>query len=151
MLAFGIVALAAIWIPILKRSVDFKKILPFKGREKTEVVVPGIFGTRTSYLPLIASARQKKSPFVYNRSGRRDPMVPLVKDRKVKIKRRVASKRPPKLSLEGIIWSKSEPEAVINGTILKENDFIKGVKVLKIDRDSVTLIYQSRKFVLRLE
>ena len=152
-LVFGILILAAVWIAVLKPSVDFKKILSFfKGREKVEKVAPSIFDKRADHLTLMASARQRKSPFVYNSSGRRDAMVPLVdKSRKVKSRRPVSRRRPPKLSLEGIIWSRGEPEAVINGEILKQNDLIRGVRVLEINRDSVTLIYQSRKFVLRLE
>ena len=144
----GILVLAAVWIAVLKPSIDFKKIVPFRGRKKVARVTSSVFDKRADYLALIASTRQIKSPFVYSSLGRRDPMMSLVKSRRRVVR---GGRRPPKLSLQGIIWSESEPEAVINGTILKENDSIKGVKVLQINRDSVTFIYQSREFVLRLE
>ena len=154
---FTILALAAAWIVVFKpsvdfkKAVDFKKVLPFWGRGEVERIAPSIFDKKADYLTLIASARETKTSFAYNSSGRRDPMMSLVEIKRVKPRRRVVSRPPPKLSLEGIIWSESEPEAVINGTILKENDFIKGAKVLQINRDSVILIYRSRKLVLRLE
>jgi len=96
---------------------------------------------------LIACARQTKSSFVYNASGRRDPMVPLDVNRPVPN----STDELPKLLLEGIIWSRDEPVAVINDTILGEHGFIGGAEVIEIARDSVTFAYRSRQFVLSLE
>ncbi len=148
---FGILTLAAVWIAVLKPSVNFKKVFSFGGGENVERITPSIFDKQEDYLALIASARQTKKSFVYEASGHRDPMVPLVAARRVRPRGYTGGKRPPKLFLEGIIWSQNEPVAVINGTILKEHDFIRGAKVLQIDRDSVTLLYRSQRIVLRLE
>ena len=148
---FGVLILAAVWMAVLKPSVDFKKLLPSGTIKQVESIGPGIFDEKTDYLALIASARQTSSSFVYTGSERRDPMIPLVVAPRTKLKRRTVDKPPPKVSLEGIIWSQEEPIAVINGTILKVHDFIGGAKVLQIDRDQVTLLYRSKRFVFRLE
>ena len=48
--------------------------------------------------------------------------------------------------LEGIIYEKGIPTAIINGKVLKEGDKISGLKVNKIRKDSVQLFdYQDDK------
>ena len=53
---------------------------------------------------------------------------------------------PGKLVLEGIIYDKGVPTAIINGKVLKEGDEMSGIKVRKINKNSVCLInLQSNK------
>jgi hypothetical protein len=149
-LLVGVLILAVVLMPILKPSVDFKKMLPFGKSKQGESIVPSGLDEKTDYLPLLASARQTRNSFVYIDAGRRDPMVPLVVSAP-RAKRKKRTYRPPKLFLEGIVWSQRVPVAVINGTILEVHDFIRGAKVLQIRHDRVTLLYRSKEFVLMLE
>lgn len=149
-LLVGVLILAAVWAVVLQPSVDFKKMLPFGKGKQVESIAPSCLDEKPDYLPLIASARQTRNSFVYGDAGRRDPMVPLVVAPSAK-RKRGTYRRPPRLLLEGIVWSQDVPVAVINGTVLREHDVIKGVEVLQIRRDRVTLLYWSREFVLMLE
>ncbi|MBL7081269.1 MAG: hypothetical protein ISS44_01700 [Candidatus Omnitrophica bacterium] len=54
----------------------------------------------------------------------------------------------PSLALKGVIWQGPIPLVIINDQVLKKGDTIKGATIVKIDEDSVTLIYQNRPFRL---
>lgn len=150
-LLVGVLILAVVLTPLLKPSVDFKKMLPFGKSKQAESIVPSGLDEKTDYLPLLASARRARNSFIYRDAGRRDPMVPLVVSAPG-AKRKKRTYRPlPRLFLEGIVWSQRVPVAVINGTILEVHDSIRGAKVLQIRHDRVTLLYRSREFVLMLE
>lgn len=51
--------------------------------------------------------------------------------------------------LEGIFWDPPAPAAIINDEILEEGDRIGDLRVVKIERASVTVEYQGREHVLR--
>lgn len=57
---------------------------------------------------------------------------------------------PLNLSLTGIAWDKSRPMAVINGVVVGVGDTVGEAKVRRIDFDSVTVLYKSREFIIRI-
>lgn len=57
---------------------------------------------------------------------------------------------PLNLSLTGIAWDRSRPMAVINGVVVGVGDTVGEAKVKRIDFDSVTVLYKSREFIIRM-
>ena len=59
-----------------------------------------------------------------------------------------AAAPPPKL--QGIYYSRSRPSAVLNGKAVRVGEIIEGVRVISIERESVTLEQGGKTNVLRL-
>ena len=55
-----------------------------------------------------------------------------------------------KMKLEGLFWDTPMPQVIIDGEVYKEDDTIKtaDAKIIKIEKDSVKLIYKGRVFLL---
>lgn len=53
--------------------------------------------------------------------------------------------------LKGIIWDSQRPFAIIGDAVVIEGDYIENKKVIRIDKDSVTLDSNGVEEVLRLE
>ena len=54
-------------------------------------------------------------------------------------------------TLEGIMWNKENPEAMINNVIVRRGDNLSGYKVIEIRKDKVVLSDGTEDFILRLE
>ena len=70
---------------------------------------------------------------------KRDPFVPIPKV------------VPHELLLNGIVWDKENPVAIIDNTIVKAGDDIEGNTVVDIQENSVTLTNGSRTLKLELK
>lgn len=55
----------------------------------------------------------------------------------------------PSLRLEGIVWGGLFPQAIINGSIVKEGDKISDAEVVKIEKNEIKLSYQGSIFFLK--
>lgn len=53
--------------------------------------------------------------------------------------------------LKGIIWDSQRPFAVIGDSVVSEGDYVDNKKVIRIDKDSVTLDNNGKEEILRLE
>lgn len=51
----------------------------------------------------------------------------------------------PELKVQGIIWGVKVPQAIVNNTVVKTGDNIGGVRIIAIDKDGVTVFFQSRQ------
>ncbi len=54
----------------------------------------------------------------------------------------------PKLAIEGIIWNSDMPQAIINGKVVRAGDTIKGVKIMNIEKQGVTIQYNEEKVLI---
>lgn len=91
----------------------------------------------------------------YDPKGKRDPFVPLMTEHGQRF-------YPPgtdeeeatgvlKLILQGIVFEPNgESYAVINGKVLREQEEVEGVKVLRIESESVTLLVEGQPHRLDL-
>ena len=70
------------------------------------------------------------------------PAKPLLPKKYVKL---------PNLNLSGITRGRGKTLAVINNRIVGVGDNIKGAIVVKIGKDSASLIYQDQEFILRIQ
>ena len=55
----------------------------------------------------------------------------------------------PSFRLEGIVWGGIFPQAIINGSIVKEGDKISDAEVVKIEKNEIKLSYQGNIFFLK--
>ena len=58
--------------------------------------------------------------------------------------------RPANFILNGIMYIEDGPQAIINGYIVKQGDFVNGAKVADIQRDNVSLDMDGNKINLKL-
>ncbi len=91
----------------------------------------------------------------YQPKGKRDPFIPLLTKEGQRI-------HPPGLDeetagglasvvLQGVVFDpKAESYAIINGRIVRQHEEIDGMKVLKIEPTSVTLLVEGKPYQLTL-
>jgi hypothetical protein len=54
----------------------------------------------------------------------------------------------PVMKVQGIIWGGKFPQAIINDKIVKVDEKIEGAQVLSIEKDSVTVFFGNKQFIL---
>lgn len=54
--------------------------------------------------------------------------------------------KPPKLQIQGIFWGANFPQAIVNKMIVKEGDTIEGVKILRIQKEGLTLFFANTEY-----
>ena len=55
------------------------------------------------------------------------------------VKRQVAL---PKFEIKGLIWNTEVPQAIVDNDIVKSGDFVKGVRVVKIEKKGIMVDHQ---------
>ena len=55
----------------------------------------------------------------------------------------------PELSVQGMIWDSSMPQAIINNKIFKVGDIIEGAKIVTIDQSGVSLVFRRKPFKVK--
>ncbi len=54
----------------------------------------------------------------------------------------------PALTVQGIIWGAKFPQAIINNKVVKVGDMLQGVKILSIDKNGITVLFDGRQVTL---
>jgi len=67
------------------------------------------------------------------------------------LKRKFNKIRNSNLELQGIIYDKAYPRAIINDKVVKTGDTVEGAKVMKIEEKSVAMSLGNKKITLRLD
>lgn len=103
-------------------------------------------------LGLVEAWAQQDVPFVYKDRGKRDPFWPLVNAGGAIVNYADEDLLLTDLNLEGIMTGEAgENIAIINGTIVKENDKV-GLYVIKtIEPYAVVLLKGDETFTLKLK
>lgn len=88
----------------------------------------------------------------YKASRLRDPFLSLiVKDIESaeEAKASEAAAKPlPALTVQGIIWGGSFPQAIINNKVVKAGDNIEGVSINSIDKSGIAVFFEGRYYEL---
>lgn len=66
------------------------------------------------------------------------------------LKRKFNKIKNNNLELQGIIYDKAYPRAIINDTVVKVGDTVEGAKVMKIDEKSVSMSLRDKEITLKL-
>jgi hypothetical protein len=116
----------------------------------------------------VPQAGNDEEGFVYEAAGVRDPFLPLFISTPTPTWVPTATPTPitmdgvtvveltptptpiptPELLLEGILYSRRRPIAIINSQVLLPGEFIDGARVVQIDRRAVYLNYEGLSFRL---
>ena len=101
-------------------------------------------------LPPVGRGEEEK--FVYQRQGRRDPFVPLVGSGGGGDRGDLFTIEDIKdVFLEGIIWDpQGESLAVINGEIVREGSQFQNIKVLKVEKERVTVLLNEKEYTVTI-
>ena len=94
---------------------------------------------------VFASADEKVS---YDAHGKRDPFVPLVSETSVPVPMEEAAMltNMDEIKIEGIVYDPNQGSIVmLNGNMLREGEALGGIKVLKIQPDGVSLLFNDQE------
>ena len=91
----------------------------------------------------------------YTPKGKRDPFVPLVTPEGQRIHPPGLDDSSPEgitgLTLQGIVFDpQAESYAIINGKIVRERDDMDGMKIIKIEPKSVSILVEGKPHTLSL-
>jgi hypothetical protein len=124
-------------IGLLRREGE-KTISPAVSVESSFLITPRMAKTEEQAL---SPKKEDLSPSIY----------PSPPEPRTEVRQKSGREVPlPLLSLEGIVWDKKKPLALINNKVLGEGEIIKGAKIVKINKREVKLIFQGREFILRV-
>jgi len=92
----------------------------------------------------------QRPQIIYKVQSLRDPFEPLVREEKkeAKVTAKSEVKPMPSLTVQGMIWGGSLPQAIINNKIVKVGDTLDGVKIKEIDKQGVTVVFANKEHLL---
>ncbi|OGX07828.1 MAG: hypothetical protein A2Z88_08675 [Omnitrophica WOR_2 bacterium GWA2_47_8] len=69
------------------------------------------------------------------------PTSPLIKPPPAEIK-------PPPLNITGLIWNSDQPQAIINGKVIRVGDEVDNVRVTDIQKNKITISHGGKDFTI---
>lgn len=85
----------------------------------------------------------------YKAEASRDLFREYKKEKETTEAAQEASVKPlPALTVQGIVWGGSMPQAIINNQVLKEGDVIGEIKITKINKNEIEVFYTGRLYVI---
>ena len=104
----------------------------------------------------IKEAEQQEPPVIiievpqleYTTGNLRDPFEPEPfeeEEEEALMNQTTSQSKLPFLSIQGIVWGSGLPQAIINNQVVKIGDLIKGVRVVDISKEGVTVFYEGRQ------
>ena len=54
----------------------------------------------------------------------------------------------PKLTIEGMIWNTNMPQAIVNGQVVRIDDTIEGVRIVKIEKQGITVDHNGESVLI---
>jgi len=59
-----------------------------------------------------------------------------------------AGVKPPTLTIQGIVWGGSVPQAIINNKVVKIGDLIEDARIIDINKEGVIIFFGGRQYNL---
>lgn len=138
-------------LPSFKKEMSGQPVAEHLGGADVEKITTGIgdlniAAEQVSDTLAALRKREEATAFTYRSRGRRDPMVPLISEKKA------AGEKAgiPGVSLTGIVWDKYCPLAIVNDEVVKSGDVVKEVKILRIEPDRLVVFYNSEEVIIEL-
>lgn len=57
----------------------------------------------------------------------------------------------PPLIVKGLIWGSNKPQAIVNDSVVKIGDEVAGTKIVDINKDYITVLFNNRLYELHLK
>ena len=97
----------------------------------------------------------KRPHIEYNASNLRDPFEDLLaRKREEEARKKEAEPTieinvpPPPLTVQGLVWGGTTPQAIINNKVVKKGDVIEEAEIVDIGKDGVNVLYKNHLFRL---
>lgn len=114
--------------------------MSFNNKSKLTLLTMSQVSTLASFIMVILMSSEifAEEGFKYNPKGKRDPFIPLISESGGYASDAYEASAAEDIRLEGIVWDNMNGSiAIINGEIVKEEDIMGSIKILKINQDSV--------------
>ncbi|MFH1459827.1 MAG: general secretion pathway protein GspB [Candidatus Omnitrophota bacterium] len=57
----------------------------------------------------------------------------------------------PKIELQGIVYKKGRPQAILNGCVINVGEYIEEFEVREITRNGIVLFYKGKEFEIKMQ
>ncbi len=64
---------------------------------------------------------------------------------------RIKTVNLPRVDLQGIIWSKTMPQAIINESVMKAGDYIQEFQIKGITKNGIILFYKGKDYLINMQ
>ena len=101
----------------------------------------------------VSEAKNRELVFVYNTHGKRDPFIPLISENKTIMDQAswsFISSKLPELRIEGVLFDKTKPLAIINDKIVTKGDNISNCKIVSITREEIVISYMDKEYSVKI-
>lgn len=118
------------------------------------VILADLFIVAAAFSAEKAPAEQIARPNLkYKSEGLKDPFQNPLKEVATKPAKgpeasgaEVIKAAPASLTVQGLIWGGELPQAIVNGTVVKVGDTIGGARIISIDKNGVTVLFEEREY-----
>lgn len=90
--------------------------------------------------------------------AKRNPFAPpkevakmLVRPDKIDGFEKIESVKIPKIDVQGIIWSKTMPQVIINGDVMKAGDYIEEFQIKEVTRKGIILFHKGKEYLMKMQ
>ena len=90
--------------------------------------------------------------------SKRNPFAPpkevasmLSKPDKIDGFEKIESVNMPAIDLQGIIWSKSMPQVIINGSVMKAGDYIAEFQIKEVIQRGIILFHKGKEYLIKMQ
>jgi len=91
-----------------------------------------------------SAGSQEANKIEYKAEGLKDPFQEEEIEAPVPERKRAL----PSLTIQGIVWGGSFPQAIINNKVVRAGDTIEGVEITDINKNGVTVFFENQKYTL---
>jgi hypothetical protein len=108
--------------------------------------------------PVLAEETASRSE-EYNNVNIKDPFLPLYpKKESAKpvspgvfkpVKKEVEEIKSPDLTVQGLVWGKISPQAIVNDTVVSVGDVIENAKIIEISQNGIRVLYMNDIFLIK--
>lgn len=65
------------------------------------------------------------------------------------VKREEGELKPPELTIQGLVWGKINPQAIVNDTVVSIGDTLQDAKILDISKEGIKVLFKGVIFLIK--
>jgi hypothetical protein len=95
----------------------------------------------------------------YKNVNIKDPFLPLYPKKESEkpispgvfrpVKKEVEEIKPPDLNVQGLVWGKISPQAIVNDKVVSLGDVIEDAKIIEISQNGIRILYKGDIFLIK--
>ncbi len=90
--------------------------------------------------------------------AKRNPFAPpekvakmLAKPDEINGAEKIETVKLPKVDVQGIVWSKTMPQVIVNETVMKVGDYIQEFQIKEITRNGIILFHKGKEYLMKIQ